>query len=71
MKSLNELNVPDVMDTSNNDLTREFFAPLLSNSVHYDRGAGYFSSGWQTNSTTSKVKCNRAKGNSDAIPLIV
>ena len=34
------------MDTSRNGLTREFFAPLLSNSFRYDRGVGFFSSGW-------------------------
>ena len=34
------------MDTSTHDLTRDFFVPMLSNSVRYDRGVGYFSSGW-------------------------
>jgi superfamily II DNA or RNA helicase len=34
------------MDTSSNDLTSEFFVPLLSNSLRYDRGVGFFSSGW-------------------------
>jgi DNA phosphorothioation system restriction enzyme len=34
------------MNTSNYDLTVEFFTPLLSNSVCYDRGVGFFSSGW-------------------------
>ena len=46
MKSLNDLNLLAVMDTSEHDLTSEFFMPLLSNSVRYDRGVGFFSSGW-------------------------
>ena len=34
------------MDTSTHDLSTEFFIPLLSNSIRYDRGVGFFSSGW-------------------------
>lgn len=33
-------------NTGNYDLAREFFIPLLSQAVSYDRGVGYFSSGW-------------------------
>ncbi len=46
MKSLSDLDLIAVMDTSEHDLTTELFMPLLSNSVRYDRGVGYFSSGW-------------------------
>lgn len=46
MKSLSDLNLIAVMDTSEHNLTTELFMPLLSNSVRYDRGVGYFSSGW-------------------------
>jgi hypothetical protein len=46
MIPLRELNIPTILDTSTHDLTRDFFAPLLSNAVCYDRGAGFFSSGW-------------------------
>ncbi len=46
MASLPDLNITPVMDTSEHDLTLEFFKPLLSVSVGYDRGVGYFSSGW-------------------------
>lgn len=35
-----------MINSSDNDLIREFFFPLLKNSVTYDRGVGYFSSGW-------------------------
>lgn len=40
------LTIPIFLDTSSNDLIAEFFTPLLSNAVNYDRGVGYFSSGW-------------------------
>ena len=46
MGSLQDLSIPAVMDTSGHDLTTEFFVPLLSNSVRYDRGVGFFSSSW-------------------------
>src|SRR5579885_1668242 len=46
MSSLPDLRIVPVMDTSEHDLTSEFFMPLLSISVRYDRGVGYFSSGW-------------------------
>lgn len=46
MISLPDLSIIQVMDTSDHDLTLEFFKPLLSSSVRYDRGVGYFSSGW-------------------------
>jgi DNA phosphorothioation system restriction enzyme len=34
------------MDTSRNDLVRDFFGPLLKACTRYDRGVGYFTSGW-------------------------
>lgn len=43
---LTELNLPLILDTSSNDLIREFFVPSLAHSARYDRGVGYFSSGW-------------------------
>jgi hypothetical protein len=46
MKAFQDLNLPAVMDTSNTDLSEEFFIPLLSNALRYDRGVGFFSSGW-------------------------
>jgi superfamily II DNA or RNA helicase len=44
--SLRESNVPPFLDTSSNDLVADFFVPLLKASIRYDRGVGYFSSGW-------------------------
>lgn len=37
---------PLTIDTSSADLVEDFFVPALSCSVKYDRGVGYFSSGW-------------------------
>lgn len=44
--SLIDLNIPPSLNTSRHDLIEQFFLPLLKNSVRYDRGVGYFSSGW-------------------------
>jgi len=46
MNSFKDLNIPIVLDTSTNDLIREFFTPVLTHALKYDRGVGYFSSGW-------------------------
>lgn len=46
MMSFRELNMPACLDTSRNDLTEDFFKPLLSTSCRYDRGVGFFSSAW-------------------------
>lgn len=43
---LRDLETPAVLDTSSADLIADFFIPALSCSVQYDRGVGYFSSGW-------------------------
>ena len=43
---LNDLKIPPVLDTSSADLIADLFVPLLHESVLYDRGVGYFSSGW-------------------------
>jgi superfamily II DNA or RNA helicase len=46
MPVLTELTIPPVLDTSSDDLIAQFFVPLLAASIKYDRGVGYFSSGW-------------------------
>ena len=43
---LTELRLPSILDTSASDLIADFFVPTLSHAVRYDRGVGYFSSGW-------------------------
>ena len=37
---------PSTLDSSSADLIADFFIPALSAAVRYDRGVGYFSSGW-------------------------
>lgn len=44
--ALRTLHLPSTLDTSKHDLIADFFAPCLQASVSYDRGVGYFSSGW-------------------------
>lgn len=34
------------LTTSGEDLIKDFFEPALKNSIQYDRGVGFFSSGW-------------------------
>ncbi|MCP4419197.1 MAG: DEAD/DEAH box helicase family protein [Chloroflexi bacterium] len=44
--SLKQIHLPATMDTSTADMTVDFYVPALSVSVRYDRGVGFFSSGW-------------------------
>jgi superfamily II DNA or RNA helicase len=37
---------PRIVETSTADIIRDFFVPLLRCATRYDRGVGYFSSGW-------------------------
>lgn len=46
MMTLRTLNLPTTLDTSRHDLAADFFVPLLTHAQRYDRGVGYFSSGW-------------------------
>jgi superfamily II DNA or RNA helicase len=43
---LTSLQLPSIMDTSSHDLVSDFFVPALTVSLRYDRGVGFFSSGW-------------------------
>lgn len=45
-RTLTEVDFPLVMNSSDHNLIPDFFVPLLSRSRRYDRGIGYFSSGW-------------------------
>ncbi|UOO96908.1 DEAD/DEAH box helicase family protein (plasmid) [Halococcus dombrowskii] len=40
------LDLPRVIDTADTEFVSEFYTPLLSRAVRYDRGAGFFSSSW-------------------------
>lgn len=43
---LTSLDLPSFLDTSSSDLVDDFFVPALLESVRYDRGVGFFTSGW-------------------------
>lgn len=43
---LKQLETPLILETSTDDIIRSFFEPALSVSTSYDRGVGYFTSGW-------------------------
>lgn len=53
-----------MLDTSSADLIADFFIPALSSSIQYDRGVGYFSSGWLR--ITSKGMFNFAENGGHA-----
>ena len=42
--NLSNVNIKSIYSTSQDDLMQDFYVPCLSNSTHYDRIAGYFSS---------------------------
>jgi len=44
--SLRDVDVPATVNTSSHDIVNDFFVPMLQNAARYDRGVGYFSSGW-------------------------
>ncbi len=46
MSNLSIKAFPPVLDTSSNDIIKDFFDPALSVSVRYDRGVGFFSAAW-------------------------
>jgi len=45
-QGLRSLSLKTIYVTGNDDLRRDFFVPLLTQSKSYDRGVGYFTSGW-------------------------
>lgn len=44
--SLRLLDLPLLLNTSDHDLFRDFILPALTHAFRYDRGVGYFASGW-------------------------
>ena len=44
--SLRTLDLPLLLNTSDQDLFRDFFVPALTHAFRYNRGVGYFASGW-------------------------
>lgn len=54
-QSLTQPEIPSFLDTSSGDLITDFFVPVLTRFVRFDRAVGYFSSGWLRIATTSMV----------------
>ena len=46
MNKLSDISFPPILDTSSDDIIRDFFNPALAVSVRYDRGVGFFSAAW-------------------------
>lgn len=46
MGLLTHLDLPKVLNTSSHDIIEDFFVPILRCATSYDRGVGFFSSGW-------------------------
>lgn len=44
--NLPQIALPPFLDTSSNDIIKDFFNPALGASVRYDRGVGFFSAAW-------------------------
>jgi hypothetical protein len=44
--NLPQIALPPFLDTSSNDIIKDFFNPSLGASVRYDRGVGFFSAAW-------------------------
>jgi len=53
---LPNLAFPLMLDTSSSDLIHDFFIPALTEATSYDRGVGYFSSGWIRMTATGMFK---------------
>jgi len=45
-RGLRSIGLKTIYTTGREDLSRSFFIPLLTHSKTYDRGVGYFTSGW-------------------------
>lgn len=54
-RGLRTVYFPESLDTSNDDVVEKLYIPGLSNCVRYDRGVGYFTSGWLTRVTDGLV----------------
>lgn len=48
---LEDLEIPPVIDTADTDFIWDFFNPVLTRSIEYKRGVGYFTSGWLRNAS--------------------
>jgi hypothetical protein len=58
--SLQSLNFPPFLNTSEADIIADFFVPALGASVRYDRGVGYFvSTEWMRMTVAGRAEVPR------------
>lgn len=55
-------NVPYIINTSEGDLVKEVYEPCLSWASRYDRGVGYFTSGWLKENAKGMARFAENKG---------
>ncbi len=55
-------NIPTCLNTSDNDIDNELYFPLLSWATTYDRGVGYFTSGWLKVNTEAMIEFVKNSG---------
>jgi hypothetical protein len=53
--TLKDIAIPRVIDTSHYTFSTDFISPALSESVRYDRGVGFFTSGWIKNNFSGLI----------------
>lgn len=56
MGNFTELDLQKTLDTSTADIIEDFFVPVLARATRYDRGVGFFSSGWLRVTARGMVK---------------
>ena len=56
MSTFTDLDLPKTLDTSTADIIEDFFVPVLARATRYDRGVGFFSSGWLRMTARGMVK---------------
>lgn len=59
---LSDVSWPIVLDTSSVDLIKDFFTPALAKALRYDRGVGFFSSGWLRAAAAGMISFAANKG---------
>jgi superfamily II DNA or RNA helicase len=59
---LTELKLKSIYDSSEHDLVEDLFIPLLKKSVRYDRGVGFFTSGWLRQAAKGLIEIGKNSG---------
>ncbi len=62
-----DLHLKSVYDTSKDNIIEDLFCPLLANSVRYQRGVGYFTSGWLRLAASGLIQLAKNAGNAQII----